>query len=77
MASQVDRRTIERWLLEHGFILEPGTKTSHRHFIWRSTKITLPGHGPQDMTKKHVALLLRALEAAGFDKKAVKREWLV
>jgi hypothetical protein len=29
------------------------------------------------MTKKHVALILRALEASGFDKKAVKREWLV
>jgi predicted RNA binding protein YcfA (HicA-like mRNA interferase family) len=76
MAAQVDRRTIERWLLAQGFILEPGTKTSHRHFTLRGTKVTLPGHGPQDLTKKHVALILRALEAAGFDKNAVKRAWL-
>ena len=37
-------------------------------------KITVPGHGPQDLTKKHVALILRALGGAGFDRERVRRE---
>jgi len=37
-------------------------------------KITLTGHGPQDMTKKHVALILRALGGAGFDRERVRGE---
>ena len=72
--NQVTRRAMERWLLDHGFVLEPGKATGHRQYAGSGTKITLPGHGPPDLTKKHVALIIRALERAGFDREQVKRE---
>ena len=74
MPHQVDRRTMEQWLLGHGFVLQPGKKTSHRQFVRDGVKITLPGHGPADLTKKHVAMLVRQLETAGFDRETVRRE---
>lgn len=74
MPNQVDRRTMEKWLIDHGFALQPGKKTSHRQFVRDGVKITLPGHGPADLTKKHVAMIVRQLEAAGFDRDTVRRE---
>jgi len=74
MPHEVTRRQLERWLIEHGFVEQPGGKTSHRQFTRGDTKVTVPGHGPQDLTKKHVALILRRLEAGGFDKRSVRRE---
>ena len=44
------------------------------HFVGPGVKITLPGHGPQDLTKKHVALIIRALARAGFDREQIRRE---
>ena len=70
----MDRRTIEKWLTDHGFALQPGRKTSHRQFVRDGVKITIAGHGPQDLTKKHVAMIVRQLEAAGFDRDTVRRE---
>ena len=74
MANQVSRRDLERWLRDHGFTLETGGKTGHIFYVRDGVKITLPGHGPVDLTKKHVGLILRQLEAAGFDKAQVRRE---
>jgi predicted RNA binding protein YcfA (HicA-like mRNA interferase family) len=74
MALQVDRRTMERWLLTHGFELLPGKKTSHRQYRRAAVTVTLPGHGPQDLTKKHVAIIIRALVRAGGDREALRRE---
>ena len=74
MPYEVTRRRLERWLLEHGFVEAPGKKTGHRQFVRAGLKITLPGHGPQDLTKKHVALILRQLARGGFDKDTVRRE---
>ena len=74
MANQVNRRDMERWLREHGFALAPGKKTGHVFYVREGVKVTLPGHGPQDLTKKHVALILRQLEGADFDKEQVRRE---
>jgi predicted RNA binding protein YcfA (HicA-like mRNA interferase family) len=74
MAHEVTRRRLERWLLGHGFVELRGTGTGHRQFVRDSVKITVPGHGPQDLTKKHVALIVRQLATAGFDKEAVRRE---
>jgi predicted RNA binding protein YcfA (HicA-like mRNA interferase family) len=74
MAREVTRRRLERWLGDHGFVELPGKATGHRQFARGRLKITLAGHGPQDLTKKHVALILRQLAAAGFDKEAVRRE---
>lgn len=74
MTHEVTRRRLERWLLVHGFVELPGKKTGHRQFGRGSLKITVPGHGPQDLTKKHVALILRQLAQGGFDKDTVRRE---
>lgn len=74
--SQVTRKTVEEWLLGHGFVQEPGKASGHRQFAHATTgcKITLPGHGPPELSKKHVALILRALERAGFRKDVVREE---
>ena len=74
MSHEVTRRRLERWLLDHGFVEVPGRKTGHRQFVRGSVKVTVAGHGPQDLTKKHVALIVRQLAAAGFDKEVVRRE---
>jgi predicted RNA binding protein YcfA (HicA-like mRNA interferase family) len=74
MAREVTRRRLERWLFDHGFVELPGKASGHRQFVRGSLKITVPGHGPQDLTKKHVALILRQLAAAGFGKESVRRE---
>ena len=71
MASQVTRRQMERWLLDHGFTPKAGNKTSHRQFHGHGVTVTLPGHGAPDLTKKHVGMLLRQLEAAGFARTAL------
>jgi predicted RNA binding protein YcfA (HicA-like mRNA interferase family) len=74
VANQVDRRDMERWLVQHGFVRLPGKKTGHVFYERDGVKITLPGHGPQDLTKKHVAMILRQLEGAGFEKEQIRRE---
>jgi len=33
------------------------------------------GHGPKDLSKKHVGMILRLLESVGFDRAKVRREW--
>ena len=74
MSNQVTRREMETWLLSNGFRKLKGGMTGHLQYEGPGVKITLPGHGPQDLTKKHVALILRALTAAGFDRERVRRE---
>jgi predicted RNA binding protein YcfA (HicA-like mRNA interferase family) len=69
------RRDAERWLLNHGFVEAPGGKTSHRHFLRGAVKITLPGHGGQDLSKKHVGMIVRQLSLAGFSRDELRREW--
>ena len=73
--GQVTRREIARWLETHGFVQEPGKASGHLHFAGPGVKITLPGHGPRDLSKKHVALIIRALARAGFDREQIRREW--
>lgn len=74
MSNQVTRREMEAWLLGNGFRKLKGGMTGHVQYEGPGVKITLPGHGPQDLTKKHVALIVRALVAAGFDRERVRRE---
>jgi hypothetical protein len=45
-----------------------------RYFQKDHAKITLPGHGPNDLTKKHVGMILRQLERMGYDRDAVRDE---
>jgi hypothetical protein len=72
MTREVTRRRLERWLVEHGFVELPRKATGHRQR--GGLKITIAGHGPQDLTKKHVAMVLRQLAGTGFDKETVRRE---
>ena len=74
MASEVTRRQMERWLLDNGFTLKAGKKTSHRQFQGHGVTVTLPGHGPPDLTKKHVGMIVRQLESAGFERTTVLEE---
>lgn len=76
MARQLDKRTVARWLLNNGFVELQSKASGHRHFkAANGVKITLLAHGPTDLTKKHVGLLLRQIEHAGFDKGEVRRQW--
>jgi predicted RNA binding protein YcfA (HicA-like mRNA interferase family) len=68
MPSEITRRQMERWLLRNGFVLKAGGRTSHRQFRGHGVTVTLPGHGPPDLTKKHVGMIVRLLEQAGFDR---------
>ena len=74
MPAEVTRKQMERWLLANGFALKPGKRTSHRQFAGHGVTVTLPGHGPADLTKKHVGMLVRALERVGFDRNTVLAE---
>jgi predicted RNA binding protein YcfA (HicA-like mRNA interferase family) len=75
MANQLDRRTLERWLQDHGFSLRTGRASGHKHYSNGVYTVTVPGHGPQDLTKKHVGMILRGLAQAGFDRETVRGEW--
>ena len=68
------RRQLEAWLLANGFQRLKGKMSGHVQYERDGLKITVPGHGPQDLTKKHVGLIVRALVAAGFDREQVKRD---
>jgi predicted RNA binding protein YcfA (HicA-like mRNA interferase family) len=74
MPAEVTRQQMERWLLHHGFVLKAGGRTSHRQFQGHGVTVTLPGHGPADLTKKHVGMIVRRLEQAGFDRAALLAE---
>ena len=71
MANQVTRQQMQRWLLRSGFLLKSGGKTSHRQFRGHGVTITLSSHGPNDLTKKHMGMILRKLKQAGFEKEIV------
>lgn len=68
MSHAVDRRTVLRWLADNGFTELPGTATGHRYFKRDGHKVTVAAHGRSELTRKNLALLVRALERAGFDK---------
>ena len=74
MASEITRRQMERWLLANGFALKAGKRTSHRQFHGHGVTVTLPGHGPPDLTKKHVGMIVRLLEAGGFERTIILDE---
>jgi predicted RNA binding protein YcfA (HicA-like mRNA interferase family) len=73
--STVTRRALTAWLLDHGFTELAGTATSHRRFRHESgTVITVPGHGRQNLSQKHVGMIVRQLEASGFDRDTVRHD---
>ena len=73
--STVTRRTLTTWLVNHGFTELAGKATSHRRFRHETgVVITVPGHGRQNLSQKHVGMIVRQLEAAGFDRDTVRRD---
>ena len=72
MAGQVTRRQMETWLLDNGFRRLKGGMSGHIQYERRGVKITLPGHGSQDLTKKHVAFIIRALIIMGQDSTGIR-----
>jgi predicted RNA binding protein YcfA (HicA-like mRNA interferase family) len=74
MTNEVTVRGMAGWLLRNGFEELTGKKTGHRFFRKGSVKITLPGHGPNDLTKKHIGIILRQLERMGYDRCTVRDE---
>ena len=74
MPKEVTIKALTAWLRRNGFNELRGKKTGHRYFEKDHVKITLPGHGPGDLTKKHVGMILRQLEHMGYDRDAVRDE---
>ena len=74
MPKEVTIRALTAWLRRNGFNELRGKKTGHRYFEKDHVKITLPGHGPGDLTKKHVGMILRQLEHMGYDRDVVRDE---
>jgi predicted RNA binding protein YcfA (HicA-like mRNA interferase family) len=73
--STVTRRALTAWLVDHGFAELGGKATSHRRFRHESgVVITVPGHGRQNLSQKHVGMIVRQLEDAGFDRDTVRRD---
>jgi len=72
MTNEVTVRGMATWLLRNGFVELTGKKTGHRFFHKDNVKITLPGHGPKDLTKKHLGMILRQLERVGYDRRKVR-----
>ena len=73
--STVTRRALTAWLLDHGFAELGGKATSHRRLRHASgVVITVPGHGKENLSQKHVGMIVRELEAAGFDRDTVRRD---
>jgi predicted RNA binding protein YcfA (HicA-like mRNA interferase family) len=69
----VQRHDVARWLQRNGFVADHG-RTGHVQYRGHGVVVTLQGHGPQDLTKKHWAMIRRTLAAAGFDPNQVERE---
>jgi predicted RNA binding protein YcfA (HicA-like mRNA interferase family) len=74
MPREVTVKAFIAWLLRNGFKELTGKKTGHRFFQKEHVKITLPGHGPNDLTKKHVGMILRQLEQIGYNRDVVRDE---
>ena len=60
------RADLETWLLRNRSMQVPAGKASHKQFVLGGCKVTVPGHGPKNLSKKHLGMVLRALESVGF-----------
>jgi predicted RNA binding protein YcfA (HicA-like mRNA interferase family) len=72
MPNQVMREDVIHWLERNGFSRRDGRK-GHLQYTNGATLVTLVGHGPRDLTKKHVGQIVRHLVQAGFDRETVNR----
>ena len=75
MARAIDRRTMARWLVDHGFERVPGNGSGILKFRRPGCgSIIVAGHGSADMYKKFVNTTLRILTTMGFDADEVRAE---
>lgn len=74
--SRVTRKQVMTWLTAHDFTeRRGGSGTGHRKFTHPSgVAVTVSGHGPSNLSKKHVGMLMRQLERAGFDRERVRED---
>ena len=72
MGMQVEKRDVEQFLIREGFTRQTsGAVGGHIRWVKGDAKVTLIGHGSKDMTKKHVAMLIRQLAQAGYTRQQV------
>lgn len=73
--SSLTRKKLVKWLERHEFEALPMGMTSHLRFEHPSgVVVTVPGHGRAELSKKHVGMLIRDLESAGFERKQLRQE---
>jgi len=70
----IHRRLLVRWLLDQGFVEEPRLSTSHRHFSKGSLKISIKGHGSNDVSRTVLSNIIRQLVGAGWEREQLRRE---
>lgn len=68
------RRELEQYLVRLGFKEVPNRASGHRQFIRDKQKVTLLGHGSNDIDKGIMGAVLKQLERAGISREQVKRE---
>lgn len=72
----MNRHDLAAWLLRNGFAEVAKRGTGHAQFIHAATgvKVTLPGHGPKELTRATTGNVVREIERAGFDRRELRRE---
>jgi hypothetical protein len=76
MAHQVDRHTVTKWLRDHGFRKLPGNAKGYDRYQLDGTTgtVSLRDHGPTDLRKCHVSVIIRTLTQMGFDSATTRAE---
>jgi predicted RNA binding protein YcfA (HicA-like mRNA interferase family) len=72
----LSRRELVAWLLAEGFTPRVG-QTSHVQYSKAGVTITVPGHGPDAVSKKHTGMICRQLERLGYSRAELRRRWRV
>lgn len=63
-----------KWLLDHGFEEARAHGGLRKFTLAGYGAVSVAGHGPSDITKKQVGMLLRTLSAMGFDGRVTRTE---
>lgn len=71
--GMLNRHDVAAWLLRNGFE-EQNTGSGHVYFRHAKSgvKIVLPGHGPNDLSRKVAGNVIRSIVSAGFDRAEVR-----
>ena len=76
MPAALSKKKLTGWLLSNGFVQVPVRGTSHTKYKHADSGIavTIPMHARKELSKKHIGMIIRELERAGFDRAQVRRE---